>query len=99
MLPRLAWRNLWRQRTRTLILLSAITFSYALLLISMGIGDDSHQQMLDSAVEGAGGDVLVHRAGYWETLAADLVLSDGAAIRERATEVEGVAHAIPRMPR
>jgi ABC-type lipoprotein release transport system permease subunit len=97
MLPRLAWRNLWRQRTRTLILLSAITFSYALLLISMGIGDDSHQQMLDSAVEGAGGDVLVHRAGYWETLAADLVLSDGAAIRERATEVEGVAHAIPRI--
>ncbi|UCC24109.1 MAG: ABC transporter permease [Gemmatimonadales bacterium] len=97
MLPRLAWRNLWRQRTRTLILISAVTFSYALLLVAMGVGDDSHQQMLDAAVEGAGGDVLVHRDGYWSTLAADLVLPDGLAVAERARGVEGVAEAIPRI--
>lgn len=97
MLPRLAWRNLWRQRTRTLILVTAVTFSYALLLVSMGIGDESHKQMLDAAVEGAGGDVLVHRAGYWETLSGDLVLRDGLAVAERAAEVPGVEHAIPRV--
>lgn len=97
MLPRIAWRNLWRQRTRTVILLSAVTFSYALLLVSMGLGDDSHQQMLDAAVEGAGGDILVHREGYWETLAADLVIRDGPALARLAAGVDGVSAAIPRI--
>ena len=97
MLWRLAWRNLWRQRTRTLILVSAVTFSYALLLVSMGLGDDSHQQMLDAAVEGAGGQVIIHREGYWETLAGDLVIPDGDRVLEEAAAVEGVAHAIPRI--
>jgi ABC-type lipoprotein release transport system permease subunit len=93
----MAWRNLWRQRTRTVILLSAVTFSYALLLVSMGIGDDSHQQMLDAAVEGAGGDILIHREGYWETLAADLVVRDGERVAREAALVPGVSHAIPRI--
>lgn len=97
MLLRLAWRNLWRQRTRTLILISAVTFSYALLLVSMGLGDDSHRQMLDAAVEGAGGDILIHREGYWETLAGDLVLADGPELLEAAAGVEGVRAAIPRI--
>jgi len=97
MLFRLAWRNLWRQRSRTLILISAVTFSYALLLVSMGIGDDSHQQMLDAAVEGAGGDILVHRDGYWATLAGDLVIRDADEVLERIGRVEGVATAIPRI--
>lgn len=97
MLLRMAWRNLWRQRNRTLILVSAITFSYALLLVAMGIGDESHQQMLDAAVEGAGGDVLVHRDGYWATLAGDLVITDADAVLAQVRRVEGVAAAIPRI--
>ena len=56
---RMAWRNLWRHRTRTLIMTSAVAFSYALFLVSMGMGDDGHGQMLEAAAEGAGGDVLV----------------------------------------
>ena len=97
MLLRLAWRNLWRQRARTLILISAVTFSYALLLVSMALGDDSHAQMLDAAVEGAGGDILIHRAGYWETLAGDLVLEPGMEVLAAAAGVEGVRAAIPRV--
>jgi len=97
MLLRLAWRNLWRQRSRTLILISAVTFSYALLLVSMGIGDDSHRQMLDAAVEGAGGDILVHRDGYWATLAGDLVIRDAEPLTEQLAGIAGVEAAVPRI--
>ena len=41
MIWRLAWRNLWRQRSRTLILMSAVTLSYAMVLAAMGMGGDS----------------------------------------------------------
>lgn len=97
MLWRLAWRNLWRHRTRTLIMTSAVALSYALFLISMGMGDDGHQQMLDKAAEGAGGDVLIHAAGYWDARSSDLVIPDGDALLTEVRSTPGVEVAIPRV--
>jgi ABC-type lipoprotein release transport system permease subunit len=97
MIWRLAWRNLWRQRSRTLILMSAVTLSYAMVLAAMGMGDDQHQQMLDAAVEGAGGDVLVHGEGYWEARSGDLLIDGAQRVVEAVRSVEGVAHVLPRV--
>jgi len=97
MLWRIAWRNLWRHRARTLTMTSAVAFSYGLCLFSMGMGDDGHQQMLDEAAEGAGGDILVHADGYWESKSSDLVMSDGAEVLAAVESVPGVRAAIPRM--
>lgn len=97
MLIRLAWRNLWRHRARTLILGSAIMLSYALLLASMGIGDDGHQKMVDAAVEGAGGDVLVHGDGFWDARTVDIAIPAGDSIVAMLEDVKGVRAAIPRI--
>jgi ABC-type lipoprotein release transport system permease subunit len=97
MLWRIAWRNLWRHRARTLTMTSAVAFSYGLCLFSMGMGDDGHQQMLDEAAEGAGGDILVHADGYWESKSSDLVMGDGAEVLAAVESVPGVRAAIPRM--
>ena len=97
MIWRLAWRNLWRQRSRTLILMSAVTLSYAMVLAAMGMGDDQHQQMLDAAVEGAGGDVLVHGDGYWDSRAGDIVVNSAAAVTEAVSGVDGVRVVLPRV--
>jgi ABC-type lipoprotein release transport system permease subunit len=97
MLWRMAWRNLWRHRTRTLIMTTAVAFSYGLCLFSMGMGDDGHQQMLDEAAQGAGGDILVHAAGYWESKSSDLVIGDGEKTLSTVEAVPGVRAAIPRM--
>jgi len=97
MLWHVAWRNLWRHRTRTLIMTSAVAFSYGLCLFSMGMGDDGHQQMLDEAAKGAGGQVLVHADGYWESKSSDLVIPDGARILAETEAVPGVRAAIPRV--
>jgi ABC-type lipoprotein release transport system permease subunit len=76
---------------------SAVAFSYGLCLVSMGIGDDGHQQMLDEASEAAGGDVLVHADGYWESKSSDLVMTDTDRILSTVESVDGVRSAIPRM--
>lgn len=97
MLWRMAWRNLWRHRSRTLILASAIMLSYALLLASMGLGDDGHRQMLDAAVEGAGGEVLVHARGYWERRTGDLLIDDASSVVETLTSVPAIRTVLPRV--
>lgn len=97
MIWRMAWRNLWRHRTRTLIMTSAVAFSYALFLVSMGMGDNGHAQMLEAAAEGAGGDVLVHAEGYWDNRSSDLVIRRAEPILGAVESAAGVEAAIPRV--
>lgn len=97
MLWRVAWRNLWRHRTRTLTMTSAVAFSYGLCLFSMGLGDDGHQQMLDEAAEGAGGDILVHAGGYWESKSSDLVIENADGVVSAVESSPGVRAVIPRV--
>lgn len=94
---RIAWRNLWRHRNRTLIMTSAVAFTYALFLVSMGMGDDGHQQMLEAAVEGAGGDILVHADGYWASRSSDLVIRNASEVLPAVDSTPGVEEAIPRV--
>ncbi len=97
MLFKMAWRNLWRHRTRTLIMTFAVALTYALMLAGLGIADDGHGRMLEEAAKAAGGDILVHGDGYWATRASDIVIRDGPATLEAVRDVEGVRVAIPRI--
>ncbi|MEZ4269361.1 MAG: FtsX-like permease family protein [Myxococcota bacterium] len=94
---RLAWRNLWRNRTRTAITMTAITFSLALMLISQGINEYSYEQMLGSADKAAGGSVLVNAAGYWNSRGSELVLDDGAAVVATVRSALPKATVLPRV--
>lgn len=94
---RIAWRNLWRHRGRTLIMSSAVAVSYGLMLVSLGVSDDAHGRMLREAARAAGGDVLVHGKGYWDSRASDIVIRDADTVVAAVSEVAGVATAVPRV--
>lgn len=94
---KLAWRNLWRHRGRTLIMTSAVALAYALLLLGLSINDDSHARMLAEAAKAAGGDVLVHGEGYWATRGGDIVVADADRLAGRLAGVPGVDTVIPRV--
>ena len=97
MIWRIAWRNLWRHRTRTLIMGSAVALIYGLTLVGLGINDDGHRRMLEEATAAAGGDILVHADGYWDTRASDRVIRDGREVLEVVRSRPGVRLAIPRV--
>lgn len=97
MLWRIAWRNLWRHRGRTLIMASAVALSYALMLVSMGINDDAHGRMLREAARAAGGDILVHGKDYWDTRASDIVIAGADTVAAHIGRVPGVRAVVPRV--
>lgn len=97
MLWKIAWRNLWRHRGRTLIMASVVAMAYGFLLIGMGVNAYLHDRMMNEAARAAGGDVLVHADGFWDTRATDRVLPDGARATAAVARVPGVAAAIPRV--
>ncbi len=94
---RLAWRNLWRNRTRSVITSSAISLSLALQLVAYGISDSAYGKMIDAAVRSAGGSVLVHAEGWWESRATDQVLLKAEQRLQVIESVPGVRAAIPRV--
>jgi ABC-type lipoprotein release transport system permease subunit len=65
-LLKIAWRNLWRKPRRTVLTVTTISLGLTLLLISLGLGDGGHEQMIDSAVHMGSGHVLVQQQGYQE---------------------------------
>jgi ABC-type lipoprotein release transport system permease subunit len=97
MLWKMAWRNLWRHRGRTLIMASAVALCYALMLVAFGMNDDGHARMLREAANAAGGDVLIHGEDYWATRASDIVIRDGDAVVTVLTGIAGVEAVLARV--
>ncbi|MDE2928290.1 MAG: ABC transporter permease [Acidobacteriota bacterium] len=61
---KLAWRNLGRNRRRTVLTAATVALGLALLLVTFGLGDGSHLQMIDNAVRMGSGHVLIQHQGY-----------------------------------
>ncbi len=64
MLWQLALRNIWRNRRRTLLTLSAMVVSSALLILCLGIFSGMLQDMLASATEQYFGHLVISAKGY-----------------------------------
>jgi ABC-type lipoprotein release transport system permease subunit len=94
---KLAWRNLWRSRTRTLITATAIALAYAVYLIANGVQDYTFSEMREAAAKAAGGAVLVQTDNYLDRRTNDAVMSDGNVLLERVASVDSVTTAAPRL--
>jgi ABC-type lipoprotein release transport system permease subunit len=91
---KLAWRNLWRNKRRTLITISSICFGLVLAIVFIGLGDGTYGTMIDSAARLGSGHVTLENPGYRKALLTRLTLQsiDEAVKRfEGIKEIEGWA--------
>ena len=61
---RLAWRNIWRHRRRTLIVVLAIGFTMAMMMMYDGLIDGFNNAIYANAIKVLGGNIQIHAAGY-----------------------------------
>jgi ABC-type lipoprotein release transport system permease subunit len=61
---RLGWRNIWRHRSRTLIVVLAIGFTLSLLMFYDGLIAGFEQAIYGNAIKVLGGNIQIHAAGY-----------------------------------
>ena len=65
MLLQLAWRNVWRNKRRTIITVSSIFFAVLLALFMRSMQTGSYENMIRNSVELYSGYIQIHRNGYW----------------------------------
>jgi putative ABC transport system permease protein len=61
---RLAWRNIWRHRRRTIIIVLAMSMTLALMMWYDGLVSGFTDAIYGNAVKVLGGNIQVHAAGY-----------------------------------
>lgn len=96
-LLKLALRNLLRNRRRTAITACAIGVGLAMLIVSSGVGDGSHNQMIDSGVGGLAGHVVVQGAGWQRSRQADLAVPDTPALMRQLQALFPTGRVVPRV--
>ncbi len=85
---RMAWRNIWRNRRRSLLTVVAIALGLAFNIFMRGIGDGFHDQMVDNSVRAEIGHIQIHRFGY----------RDDPGLSKTLPDVERVTQAIRSLP-
>jgi len=94
---RLAWRNLWRNRRRTLITAFSIGFGVLLAVTFTGTGDYAYTNMIDAGASMGYGHVTIEPVGYNRTPTLDKRIGDSAALRADALSQPDVRDAIVRI--
>ena len=74
LLATIGWRNIWRNPRGTLLTALALGLGLSLLLISLGLLDGSHEQMVGNGVRFGTGHVVIQPQGYQDTDSQDLLL-------------------------
>jgi ABC-type lipoprotein release transport system permease subunit len=93
----MAWLNIWRNRRRTLLTLSSISFGVMLAVLFTGLGDQSWREMIDLAARLGGGHVSIQNTQYLDTPMLRHSVKGTAALRERAVEDPEVLRAVTRI--
>ena len=96
---RLAWRNIWRHRRRTVIIVLAMGLSLGMMMFYDGLMDGFNNAIAGNAVRVLGGHVQVHAEGYREKVDSNplLPLADDAAVVQAALAQPDVIAAARRI--
>ena len=93
---RLAWKNLWRNRRRTIITLVAISFSITLIQGAHNLAFGVYQTMIDSGVRVGSGHLAVYNGDYIESRDEKLTYPLGD-LALNADNIAGIEAALPRI--
>ncbi len=62
----IAWRNLWRNKRRTLITSASVFFGVFLAVIMSSMQEGSYENMINNVVKFYSGYIQIHEENYWE---------------------------------
>ena len=96
-LNKLAWRNIWRRKRRTLITAFSIGFGVMLSVTFTGSGDYTYTNMIDMGASMGMGHVTVEPPGYHLKPTLDKRLTGTAKLQQQIMALPGVAGATVRI--
>lgn len=92
----LSWRNLWRNKKRTIIAAASVFFAVLLALVMRSGQTGSYAYMIDSSAKQFTGYLQIQGQGYWDNRSLDRSM---AISTTQQREIEKIPHVISVTPR
>jgi putative ABC transport system permease protein len=94
---KIAWRNLWRNKRRTLLTISSVLFALFLALIMRSMQLGSYAKMVESSVKISTGYIQVHEKGYWADKSIDNTFETSPELEQKILDNPNVTQITPRL--
>lgn len=94
---KLAKRNIWRNKRRTLITAASIFFAlfFAMIMRSMQLG--TYAEMIKNVVSSYTGHIQIHKTGYWDDKIINNTFPENPEVEKTIAEIPEVAEVVPRL--
>lgn len=83
----IAWRNIWRNPRRTVVVLTAIVVGVWAMLVMVALMRGMTDGMVDNAISTLTGEIQIHATGYRSDPVIDHRISDPAAVKKSIDEI------------
>lgn len=93
----IAWRNIWRNRRRSLITILSITFAVLLACVMRSLQHGSYDRMIENGVGFYTGYIQIHKKGYWDEKVIDNSFTLDTSLIDKVTDLPGVVTYVPRL--
>jgi ABC-type lipoprotein release transport system permease subunit len=93
----LAWRNLWRNKRRTLIASASVFFAVLLALVMRSMQEGSYDYMIDASVSMYTGYIQIHAKDYWEKRSIDKSMELTTAKINEIESIKNITLITPRL--
>lgn len=97
MLLKLAWRNIWRNKRRTMITAASIFFAVLFSVFMNSIQKGAWIRMLDNVVNFYYGYGQIQKKGYWEDKSINKSLTLEGDLMKLSDEIPGLKALVPRL--
>ena len=94
---KLAWRNLWRNRRRTLITVASVFFAVFFAIIARGFKHGVWIYLIDNVLHSYTGYVQIHEQGYWDNKTFDYSMAANDSVFAKVKAIKQVKGIIPRL--
>jgi len=97
MLIKLAWRNIWRNKKRSLITITAIVVAVFLSITMRSLQLGMYDNMIGNVVGSFSGYIQVHSNGFWDEQIIDNAFEANPELLNKVEATNGVSNIIKRV--
>lgn len=96
MIPLIAWRNIWRNRTRSLVIIASVTLGLwagiFIMALSFGMTEERKEKLINEQLS----HIQIHEPGFTDTQELGQYIPDGPDLLESIRQRTGVQYASGR---